>query len=275
MWKQLATSFDEAEAVEQLRAIATCTWLAEIVGTTADERLLSLLWLHSDPATWQRQYDWINKIQTCRERQTYDRESYRPALRKWQAGLALDSAEQSELDYYWQCEVEIAIYMADVGCMVRRQLAIQHGLRSRHVELIERFPVVNCSMARPSDAEFREFAERCQFIHACLLAKLVAEPSLTTNGPVSPNGFRWNDIVHYGLTPIPWRLLNHCWRAENHCASFDNLASVVWNDHEHEFAGGPLKAAASKIRSFFKNNEIPLDITVYERSKTVTIFQKI
>jgi hypothetical protein len=91
------------------------------------------------------------------------------------------------------------------------------------------------------------------------------------DGPVAPGGFRWAAIVYSGLENVPWKLLNYAWNSKDRCGGFDEIAEKVWGDREYDFSGNPLKIAARKVRSHFKENNLPLNIIASETGRFVKI----
>lgn len=107
-------------------------------------------------------------------------------------------------------------------------------------------------------------------INECAAA-IAGLPKPDEDGPIPPNAFKWSGVVHHGLAPVPWKLLDFCWKSSNHSGPYDGMAEAVWGDRGELFSEDAVKSAAKKVREFFRDNDIPLTCSNSERSRSVCI----
>jgi len=81
-------------------------------------------------------------------------------------------------------------------------------------------------------------------------------------GPVGPNGFRWNGRTYEGLPPVPFRLVQYLWSQENRFADFDDLAGPVWGDQAGEVDTSRVGSARKVANKFFEKHNIPFRVTL-------------
>lgn len=81
------------------------------------------------------------------------------------------------------------------------------------------------------------------------------------DGPVRPDGFRYEGHLYDGVREMSWRLIIHLWNAANHSASFDDLAEFVWGDRElRHLDESQFGTARRDANRFFNEHSLPFRV---------------
>lgn len=154
--------------------------------------------------------------------------------------------------------------------------ALQAGALRRQLAILKRsFP-----LSVPLDGQERERRERFKRTLECIArllqnaerekgtaantTTLLSSADPVPDGPVGPNGFAWQGVVHSGLTPKPFRAVSYLWKQRRRSAHKDDLAAPVFEDHAADVMPDKgIDGLRKAINHFFREEAIPLHAEQY------------
>jgi hypothetical protein len=93
---------------------------------------------------------------------------------------------------------------------------------------------------------------------------------LHPQGGPCDDGFRWQGKVSHGLgNGKPRQLIDFLWGREGHPATFEDLAKPIYGDHAVVVEYDQVRGLAARANSFFRENDIPLMVSVLKQHGTV------
>ena len=90
----------------------------------------------------------------------------------------------------------------------------------------------------------------------CVIQESGAKPPVG-DGPIAPDGFRWNGKEYRGLSKKPFFALRFLWDLPCRCAEFPDLAEPVWQDHEFTPDRSNAGTIRRELNKFFEDNHLP------------------
>jgi hypothetical protein len=97
-----------------------------------------------------------------------------------------------------------------------------------------------------------------KFVETLGGSKATKSETSDPDGPVEPNGFRWECIVHRPLSKGPFRFVAHAWLAKDHCVDVDELPEILYDDAEPLLSESAVRNLRDEVNAFLRHHGIPL-----------------
>jgi len=77
------------------------------------------------------------------------------------------------------------------------------------------------------------------------------------DGPIEPDGFRFQGRAYHGLARKPFFALLYLWGQPNKVARLDDLAGPVWEDHAYPPDAEAVRGLRRDLNRFFRAHQLP------------------
>jgi|GEM_PF-4955095 len=147
-------------------------------------------------------------------------------------------------------------------------------LRKQVIRFVNRdkLPVVREQLRANESVDWETFGDWDQLpVIRAALDRLPHPKGLKPDGPISPDGFRYDGEAYLGCTATPWLLISFLWNARNRNASWGDLALPVWRHAQASVDESNLGSAAREANRFFNLHRIPFAVTISRKTRTATL----